>query len=158
MAKRISGSLNVWVTFTGQTDDLGRGEYKGFVHAPGKGNWHFDGVYVDSPTGPGTKEAYDRAAVAAIEYGGFYCTGNRDDVPEWAPSEEVANAIHDNHDYVPDSIGMKIPKMENVYLGELVVVFRSAEAQTLFWRIMEKLAGAQRRGHLRVIDGGLHAA
>ena len=36
---------------------------------------------------------YDALAEAAADFGAYYTTGNRGDLPSWAPSAEMANAI-----------------------------------------------------------------
>lgn len=161
MAKRLSGNLKVWINYTGHSDDLGRYEYRGFIHAPGKGNWHFDGVFVTPVGAPDSDASYDRAAEAAIDYGGFYCTGNRDGVvPDWAPAEALADAIHDGHDYTPPAEDRPTARIPGVYLGELVTLFRDADTQQHFWAEVDRRVRARRslRPQLRVIEGGARAA
>jgi hypothetical protein len=89
MAKRYIGDAVVTITYHDA------GDYRGTVRV-GNHSWAFDDLHApaggirfayDSP------EAYDMMAASAVGFGSYYSTGNRDDAPDWAPSEETADAI-----------------------------------------------------------------
>lgn len=71
-----------------------RVEYKGTIRAGGY-SWRFDKLSVPIfNKGSDSPEAFDEAAASAAGFGSYYTTYNRgDDVPDWAPSPEVADAI-----------------------------------------------------------------
>jgi hypothetical protein len=101
MAKRYIGDAVITIEYVGETPD-GRGNYKGTVRV-GKHTWRFDELHsgvggVSSGRGYGypadSPEAYDEMAQSAVSFASYYTTHNRgDDVPEWAPPPEVADAI-----------------------------------------------------------------
>lgn len=92
MAKRYIGDAVIDITYRD------RGDYAGTVRAGGY-SWAFDGLHApkigfgagisyDSPL------AYDQMAASAVGFGGYFTTYNRgDDLPDWAPPAEVADAI-----------------------------------------------------------------
>ena len=92
MARRYIGDAVVTITYHDA------GDYRGTVRAGGY-SWKFDELNApaagfsfasDSP------EAYDKMAASAVSFGSYYTTHNRgDDVPDWAPSAKVADAIDD---------------------------------------------------------------
>lgn len=94
MARRYIGEAVIDINYRDQVD------YAGTISAGGY-TWHFDGlrpsrsgfgrgVAYDSP------KAYDEMAASAVSFGAYYRSYNRgDDVPEWAPPAEVADAIDD---------------------------------------------------------------
>lgn len=96
MARRYIGDAVITIEYDGEQD--GRSQYKGTVRA-GKHTWKFDNL--GSPmggfrTGSDSAQAYDEMAQSAVSFGSYYSSGNRgDDTPEWAPSEEIADAIND---------------------------------------------------------------
>lgn len=51
-------------------------------------------------------EAYDSMAKSAVGFGSYYTTHNRgDDVPDWAPEPEVADAIEEAVSWAQDDRG-----------------------------------------------------
>lgn len=97
MAKRYIGDAVITITYRD------RGDYAGTVCA-GRKCWRFEdlhaprsgfgrdqngrGISYDSP------RAYDKMAESAVGFGSYYTTHNRgDDLPDWAPSANVADAI-----------------------------------------------------------------
>ena len=92
MAKRYIGDAVVTIEYGDDGAYHGNvrfGQYVwkfGDLHAPRMG---FRFAY-DSP------EAYDEMAQNAVSFGSYYTTHNRgDDVPDWAPPPEVADAIEE---------------------------------------------------------------
>jgi len=97
MAKRYIGDAVVTIKYVG-TDRDGRDEYVGTIRVENYA-WKFSSLYApavgfgagvayDSPA------AYDSMAKAAVSFGSYYTTCNRgDDVPDWAPDAETADAI-----------------------------------------------------------------
>ncbi|SRR5258706_9747297 len=99
MATRFIGSAVIAVFYNGTRH--GKDEYVGIV-SPGNGpgyDWHFDSLYApEAGFGTGiaydSPEAYDRMARSAVSFGAYYTSHNRGhDVPSWAPSAAVADAI-----------------------------------------------------------------
>lgn len=92
MAKRYIGEAVVRI----QYHDAG--DYRGTVSANGH-VWRF--AELRAPAcgfGPGigydSSTAYDEMAASAVSFGAYYTTHNRgDDLPDWAPPAEVADAI-----------------------------------------------------------------
>ncbi len=91
MATRYIGDAVIRITYRD------RGDYAGTVCAPGRRCWHFENLWppqvmtfgpVDSP------RAYDEMAASAVSFGSYYTSRNRGaEVPDWAPSAEIADAI-----------------------------------------------------------------
>lgn len=104
MAKRYIGDAVITITYRD------RGDYAGTVCA-GRKCWRFDelrgpaigfgrGIAYDSP------RAYDEMAESAVGFGSYYTTHNRgDDVPDWAPSADVADAIEEATAWAQDDRG-----------------------------------------------------
>lgn len=94
MATRYVGDAVVKILFLGITG--GRPTYRGTVHA-GEHRWAFDDLRVPSVgSGPCSPKAYDRVASDAVSFGAYYTSLNRgDDVPDWAPPANVADAIEE---------------------------------------------------------------
>ena len=92
MAKRYIGDAVITIEYHDS------GDYRGTVRA-GNHAWRFDDLHApragfshayDSP------EAYDKMAGSAVSFASYYTTHNRgDDVPDWAPPPEVADAIEE---------------------------------------------------------------
>lgn len=103
MAKRYIGDAVVTITYRD------RGDYAGSIRAGGY-TWRFEDLHApsagfsfayDSP------QAYDKMAASAVSFGGYYTTYNRgDDVPDWAPRAEVADAISDATAWAQDDRGV----------------------------------------------------
>lgn len=99
MAKRYIGDAVVTIKYHDATSTR-QDDYRGTVSAGGY-SWRFDGLRAaPAGFGPGigydSPEAYDEMAKSAVSFGGYYTTHNRgDDVPDWAPLPEVADAIND---------------------------------------------------------------
>lgn len=101
MATRYIGDAKITITYRD------RGDYAGTACVPvGRSHkekrcWRFDGLRAPAVGfGPGiaydSPEAYDEMAESAVSFGSYYTTHNRgDDVPDWAPAPEVADAISD---------------------------------------------------------------
>jgi hypothetical protein len=106
MAKRWIGDAVVTIEYAGEKD--GRSQYKGTIKA-GDHTWRF--ADLGSPmggfrTGSDSPEAYDEMAGAAASFASYYTTHNRgDDVPDWAPSPEIADAIDEAVSWVQDDKG-----------------------------------------------------
>jgi hypothetical protein len=107
MAKRYIGDAVITIENVGRTDD-NRANYAGTVRV-GKYTWKFDDLAsgvggVSSGRGYGypddSPEAYDKMAGSAVSFASYYSGINRgDDVPEWAPPPEVADAIEEAVSY-----------------------------------------------------------
>lgn len=104
MARRYVGDAVVEIWYHG-TAPSGGEEYRGRITTGKRGvYWDFDelfapkfgfgvDVYGDRLAYDSAK-AYDEMAAAACDFGSYFTTHNRgEDVPEWAPSAEVADAI-----------------------------------------------------------------
>jgi|HubBroStandDraft_4_1064222.scaffolds.fasta_scaffold45355_2 hypothetical protein len=106
MAKRWIGDAVVTIEYAGEKD--GRSQYKGTIKA-GDHTWRF--ADLGSPmggfrTGSDSPEAYDEMAGAAASFASYYTTHNRgDDVPDWAPSPEIADAIDEAVSWAQDDKG-----------------------------------------------------
>ena len=105
MAKRYIGDAVVTITYHDA------GDYRGTVTAAHGFTWRFRdlhapatglgaGVAYDSP------EAYDKMASSAVGFASYYTTYNRgDDVPDWAPPAEIADAIEEATVWAMDDRG-----------------------------------------------------
>lgn len=103
MARRYIGDAIVDIRYDDRHSD-----YRGSVSAGGR-TWKFTDLHeprigfghgVDSP------EAYDKMAVSAVGFGSYYTTHNRsDDVPDWAPNPETADAIDEAVSWATDEAG-----------------------------------------------------
>lgn len=147
MAKRFSGNLQITVEYTGKSDASGRGEYRGAVYIPGYGEWRFDQLCVHPVGAYDSPKSYDRVAEAAIDFGGYYGNGNRDDVPKWAPNEIFAEAIQSNQEFGWEDT----PQMAGVFVGDNAIVFRSMKIQNHF---RQEISQDRARPYLRLIHGG----
>jgi hypothetical protein len=94
MAKRYIGDATVDVRYVGESG--GRPQYAGRITLPGGRKWPFKdlggpmsgGGAVDSPT------TLSKMAASAVSFASYYTTHNRgDDVPDWAPPEDLADDI-----------------------------------------------------------------
>jgi hypothetical protein len=102
MAKRRIGDAVVRIAYHND------GDYRGSVSANGR-SWRFRDLHgpaigfrfpYDSP------EAYDRMAEEAVSFATYYTTHNRgDDVPPWAPSAEVADALEEATNFAMNDRG-----------------------------------------------------
>src|ERR1700678_2363160 len=102
MAKRYIGDAVITIEYHDS------GDYRGTVRA-GNHAWRFDDLHApamgfshayDSP------EAYDKMAGSAASFASYYTTHNRgDDVPDWAPPPEVADAIEEAVGWAQDDRG-----------------------------------------------------
>lgn len=106
MAKRYIGDAVITITYRD------RGDYAGTISVPKeKKTWKFDDLHAPGAgLGPGvgydSPKAYDEMAGSAVAFGGYYTTHNRgDDVPDWAPKPEVADAIDEATSIVTDDQG-----------------------------------------------------
>mgnify|MGYP006969347834 CR=1 FL=1 len=109
MATRYIGDATVRIRYRDE------GDYAGVITVPsgdgGRWHWHFDDLHAPAiGFGPGiaydSPEAYDEMAGSAISFGSYYTTYNRgDDVPEWAPDAEVADAIDEATSWATDDQG-----------------------------------------------------
>jgi len=112
MARRYIGNAVIEIEYKGGPRD----EYVGTITIPTQSGrdrpvrWQFDGLFAlqagfgrhgfDSP------EAYDQMAASAVSFGSYYTSHNRgDDVPAWAPSPEVADAIDEATSFALDDQG-----------------------------------------------------
>lgn len=104
MAIRYIGDATVRIKYRD------RGDYTGTISAGGH-TWHFDELHAPRVGfGPGiaydSSEAYDEMAGSAVTFGSYYTTYDRgDDVPEWAPEPEVADAIDEATSWAMDDQG-----------------------------------------------------
>lgn len=103
MARRYVGEAFVNIDYRPR-----KGDYVGYVRV-GRNVWHFKELfppselpYAASPTSP---SAFDLLAKAAISFGSYYTNLNRQKVPSWAPSAEVADAIYQATDGAIDDRG-----------------------------------------------------
>ncbi len=111
MATRYIGNARITVKFDGYRPP--HLQYSGRIVVPmgsgGKVSWPFSDLGISEYSHPGpadSPEAFDAAAAAAADFGSYYTTHNRgDDVPDWAPAPEVADAIEDATAYATDEEG-----------------------------------------------------
>lgn len=96
MATRFIGSAVIAIFYTGN----GLDEYKGIVRvSDSDAVWNFDSLYAPKsgfPSGAAydSPEAYDAMARSAVAFASYYTSYNRGpNVPSWAPSADVADAI-----------------------------------------------------------------
>ena len=121
MALRYCGDAVISLTYYG--DARGRDAYKGTIKAGGF-VWAFDALHPPAagfPNGApcGSPEAYDAMARSALSFGSYYTTHNRGgEVPAWAPSAMVADAISEATSWSTDDCGE-------------FIVFRSRAAATV---------------------------
>jgi hypothetical protein len=96
MATRFIGDARITIRFDGYSPP--RMYYSGRVTV-GRVAWEFDDIGLSEYVHKGaadSPEAFDAVAAAAVSFGSYWTTHNRgDDVPEWAPTPEVADAISD---------------------------------------------------------------
>lgn len=95
MIKRYIGDLEIRLQYVGRTAD-NRANYLGCIVLPDGSRHNF--ADLSSGVGcPGTRaEDFDDMAEAAVDFAAYYTTHNRgDDVPDWAPPAELADAISD---------------------------------------------------------------
>jgi len=97
MPKRYVGDATVSIRYVGQ-DSEDRPQYAGRITLPNKKGWsfkdlggpRFGGGSVDSPS------TLSKMASSAVSFASYYTTHNRgDDVPSWAPSASLADAIEE---------------------------------------------------------------
>lgn len=109
MAKRYIGEAIIEIKYVGTTRD-GQEEYRGRV-LTAFARWPFDSLYAPAfGFGSGiaydSATAYDRMAESAISFASYYTTDNRgDDVPDWAPMPETADAICEATQFASDDQG-----------------------------------------------------
>lgn len=120
MATRYIGDARITVRYDGYSPP--RMYYSGRITVPvrvydavgnsvsiGKVSWDFTQVGLSEYSYRGAAdapEAFDQAAAAAVAFGAYFTTHNRgDDLPEWAPSADVADAIEDATSYATDEEG-----------------------------------------------------
>jgi hypothetical protein len=105
MAKRYIGDAIVTIAYDDVTDS-----YVGSVKASDHARWKFRDLKapVAWNIASDSSVAYDKMAQAAVSFASYYTTHNRgDDVPDWVPAPEIADAIEyavasamfDNGDY-----------------------------------------------------------
>ena len=147
MARRYSGTLRINVRFADNVDNAGRGEYAGSISVPlddGKRRtWKFNKLFVHCAPGRSYDhpDTFDRAAEFAIGFASYYTTENRgdeDELPDWVPAPEVADAIDTKRLYPLDNDPLTGIKH---YSGESAVIFRSERSQTKFIEELEKVHG-----------------
>lgn len=105
MAMRYIGDAVIEIYYDDALD-----EYHGTISVPSKNaKWRFDGLRaprIGFNFASDSSEAYDRMAVSAVAFGSYYTTHNRgDDVPEWAPAPEIADAIEEAVSWASDEKG-----------------------------------------------------
>lgn len=99
MARRYVGDAVVTIKYVGTAPD-GREEYAGTVWANGA-YWKFDKLFAPrSGFGSGvaydSAKAYDEMAASACAFASYFTSDNRgDDVPDWAPSADLADDLHE---------------------------------------------------------------
>jgi len=111
MATRYIGDARVSVRYDGYRSP--HMQYSGRVSVPAASGrsrtWSFDGIGISEHTHTGaadSAEAFDKAAAAAVGFGSYFTSDNRgDDVPAWAPSEDVADAISEATGWATDEEG-----------------------------------------------------
>lgn len=93
MARRYVGDAFVNLDYRPRKRD-----YVGYVKI-GHTVWKFEGLYPPSKlpyrAGPESPSTFDSVAKAAMSFGSYYTNLNRRQVPSWAPSVEVADAIYE---------------------------------------------------------------
>lgn len=95
MIRRYIGDLEIRLQYLGRSDD-NRAKYCGFILLPDGRRHNFGDLCSAVGTTGTTAEDYDEMAESAVGFAAYYTTFNRgDDVPKWAPSAELADAIDD---------------------------------------------------------------
>lgn len=109
MAKRYIGDAVIRIAYRDACEANGyRDDYHGTVSADGR-VWKFDGLR--SPAcgwsfASDSSEAYDQMAAHAVAFGSYYTTHNRgEDLPDWAPDAETADAISEATCWAQDDGG-----------------------------------------------------
>ena len=95
MISRYIGDLEIRLQYVGRTQD-NRANYLGTIILPDGRRHNF--ADLNSGVGcPGTRaEDFDAMAEAAVDFAAYYTTHNRgDDIPDWAPPAELADAIEE---------------------------------------------------------------
>lgn len=107
MARRYIGLARVYITYH---DD---GTYRGTITVR-RHRWAFRDLKAPPlgflpPVAYDSSAAYDRMAGDAVAFGAYYTAHNRGvgvDVPDWAPSAEVADAIDEATAWTQDDRGV----------------------------------------------------
>jgi hypothetical protein len=95
MIKRYCGDLEIGLHFTGYTKE-NRANYMGYIKLPDGRKYQFKDLQSGCGSPGVTPEAIDEMAVSAVGFAAYWTSDNRgDETPEWAPSEEMADAIAD---------------------------------------------------------------
>jgi len=95
MIRRFIGELEIRLQYCGRSDN-NWAKYLGYILLPDGQRHNFTDLC--SGVGlPGTRaEDFDEMAKAAVDFASYYTSHNRgDDLPDWAPSADLADAIED---------------------------------------------------------------
>ena len=106
-ATRYIGDARIVLYYVGTTAD-GRGDYEGVVHLPSGSKWKFSDLHSGAWGFPAhdSPEAFDKMADSAVGFGGYYTNFNRgEDVPDWAPSADLADEIEAATSWASDDQG-----------------------------------------------------
>lgn len=127
-----SGAVKVELDFTGRSDSAGRGEWAGRIILPSGEEWAFSDLY--------THGSELESAESALSFASYYTTSNRgDDVPEWAPPAEFADALEYAADFAPDGFDHETRdayRERGIYIGDSFVVCEDARKLQAFNRLM----------------------
>jgi hypothetical protein len=92
MARRYVGEAFVNIDYRPR-----KGDYVGYIRV-GRDVWNFEGLFPPSElpyaASSQSPSAFDLLAKAAVSFGSYYTNLNRRQLPSWAPSAEVADAIY----------------------------------------------------------------
>lgn len=95
MIRRFIGDCEVRLQYNGRSDD-GRAKYFGYILLPDGQRYNFNDMCSAVGVAGTTAEDYDDMAEFAVCFSAYYTTHNRgDDLPDWAPSADLADDIED---------------------------------------------------------------
>jgi len=93
MIRRYIGDLEIRLRYCGRSPD-NRAKYIGYIILPDRQRYNFNDL-CSGVGSPGTRaKDYDEMAKSAVSFASYYTTHNRgDDLPDWAPTAKMADAI-----------------------------------------------------------------
>ncbi len=127
----FSGSLIVLVRSLGHKDEHGKHGWEGHITTREGLDWKWDDLYCHG-------DAME-AAENAIAFASYYSTDNRgdeSDIPEWAPSAAIADAIGMECAHTPED-AEALADIEGMHIGDTCMVFSDLNIQTRAFQILE---------------------
>lgn len=130
--RRYYGQLVIEIWDEGRCDHAGREKFHGRIVLPDGRTWSFSDLACHG--------GVSHAAENAVTFGSYYSSGNRgNDVPEYAPPREIADAIDAECDYLPDYVDLgELGEMDDVEVIEEKVICETRAAQRRFYALCEK--------------------